>query len=90
MTSVVQFQNVSVVRDGKVIIDDVNWTVDDDQRWVVIGPNGAGKTTLLMLASAYDHPTDGVVTILGEPLGEGDVFGSLRTALPSVGFKCDA
>jgi iron complex transport system ATP-binding protein len=82
MTSVVQFQNVSVVRDGKLIIDDVNWTVEDDQRWVVIGPNGAGKTTLLMLASANDHPTDGVVTILGEPLGEGDVFG-LR---PRLGF----
>jgi iron complex transport system ATP-binding protein len=82
MTSVVEFQNVSVVRDSATIIDDVNWTVDDDQRWVVIGPNGAGKTTLLMLAAAYEHPTDGVVTVLGETLGEGDVFG-LR---PRLGF----
>jgi iron complex transport system ATP-binding protein len=82
MTSVVEFQNVSVVRDSATIIDDVNWTVADDQRWVVIGPNGAGKTTLLMLAAAYEHPTDGVVTVLGETLGEGDVFG-LR---PRLGF----
>jgi len=82
MTSVVQFQNVSVVRDGKTIVDDVTWTVNEDERWVVIGPNGAGKTTLLMLAAAYEHPTDGVVTILGENLGEEDVFG-LR---PRLGF----
>ena len=75
MTSVVQFQNVSVVRDGKTIVDDVTWSVKADERWVVIGPNGAGKTTLLMLAAAYEHPTDGVVTILGENLGEEDVFG---------------
>jgi iron complex transport system ATP-binding protein len=82
MTSVVQFQNVSVVRDGKTIVDDVTWTVNEDERWVVFGPNGAGKTTLLMLAAAYEHPTDGVVTILGENLGEEDVFG-LR---PRLGF----
>jgi iron complex transport system ATP-binding protein len=75
MTTVVQFQNVSVVRDGKTIVDDVTWSVKADERWVVIGPNGAGKTTLLMLAAAYEHPTDGVVTILGENLGEEDVFG---------------
>lgn len=86
MTSVVQFQNVSVVRDGKVIVDDVTWTVGDDERWVIIGPNGAGKTTLLMLAAAHEHPTDGVVTILGEQLGEGDVFG-LR---PRLGFASTA
>jgi iron complex transport system ATP-binding protein len=75
MTSVVEFANVSVVRDGKLILDDVSWVVGPDERWVVIGPNGAGKTTLLLLAAAHEHPTDGVLTILGEQLGEGDVFG---------------
>jgi iron complex transport system ATP-binding protein len=75
MTSVVEFTNVSVVRDGKLILDDVTWVVGPDERWVVIGPNGAGKTTLLLLAAAHEHPTDGVLTILGEQLGEGDVFG---------------
>jgi iron complex transport system ATP-binding protein len=28
-----------------------------------------------MLAAAHEHPTDGTVTVLGETLGEGDVFG---------------
>ena len=86
MTSVVQFENVSVVRDGKLILDDITWTVGPDERWVIIGPNGAGKTTLLLLAAAHDHPTEGVLTILGEQLGEGDVFG-LR---PRLGFASTA
>jgi len=73
--SVVNFRNVSVVRDGNLILDDIEWAVNDDERWVIIGPNGAGKTTLLMLAAAHEHPTDGTVTVLGETLGEGDVFG---------------
>ncbi len=86
MTSVVHCENVSVVRDGKLILDDINWDVGADERWVIIGPNGAGKTTLLLLAAAYEHPTDGALTILGEQLGEGDVFG-LR---PRLGFASTA
>ena len=86
MTSVVQFENVSVVRDGKLILDDITWTVGPDERWVIIGPNGAGKTTLLLLAAAHEHPTEGALTILGEQLGEGDVFG-LR---PRLGFASTA
>lgn len=75
MSVVVDFRNVSVVREGNLIVDDVSWAVNDDERWVIIGPNGAGKTTLLMLAAAHEHPTDGVVTVLDEELGESDVFG---------------
>lgn len=86
MSVVVDFRNVSVVRDGNVILDDVSWSVHDDERWVIIGPNGAGKTTLLLLAAAHEHPTDGVVTVLGEELGESDVFG-LR---PRLGFSSTA
>lgn len=86
MKSVVQFENVSVERDGKLILDDITWAVGPDERWVIIGPNGAGKTTLLLLAAAHEHPTEGVLTILGEQLGEGDVFG-LR---PRLGFASTA
>ena len=75
MSVVVDFRHVSVVRDGNVILDDVNWTVNSDERWVIIGPNGAGKTTLLLLAAAHEHPTDGTVVVLDEELGESDVFG---------------
>ena len=48
--------DVSVVRDGNPILDDVDWTVDGDERWVILGPNGAGKTTLLQIAAAHDPP----------------------------------
>jgi iron complex transport system ATP-binding protein len=75
MSVVVDFHSVSVVRDGNLILDDIEWAVNDDERWVIIGPNGAGKTTLLMLAAAHEHPTEGTVTVLDEVLGEGDVFG---------------
>lgn len=86
MTLVSEFRDVAVVRDGNRILDNVNWSIQDDERWVIIGPNGAGKTTLLQMLAAQEHPTDGVVTILGERLGQGDLF-ELR---PRIGFASTA
>ena len=69
---------VTVVRDGAVLLADVDWTVEEGQRWVVLGPNGAGKTTLLAVASASLFPSAGRVELLGEVFGEVDL-GELRT-----------
>ena len=74
MSPVLEFAKVSVVRGGTRILDQVDWTVEPDQRWVILGPNGAGKTTLLQIASAGMHPTSGTATLLDERLGKSDVF----------------
>lgn len=86
MARVLQFSDVSVVRDGITILDSVNWTVDDSERWVILGPNGAGKTTLLQLAAAQIHPTSGTVLVLDDTMGRADVF-ELR---PRIGFASTA
>ena len=74
MSDVLAFAGVGVVRGQSILLDDVNWDVEEGQRWVVLGPNGAGKTTLLQLASGRMHPSRGVVGILDEVLGAVDVF----------------
>ncbi|MFT4279814.1 ABC transporter ATP-binding protein [Microbacterium sp.] len=86
MTLVLEFADVVVRRHTRNIIDHLDWSVDDDQRWVILGPNGAGKTTILQLASTLLHPTSGTVTILDEQLGRSDVF-ELR---PRIGFASSA
>lgn len=86
MASVLQLSDVSVIRDGNPILNNINWTVDSDERWVVLGPNGAGKTTLLQLAAALIHPTSGIAMLLEERLGGVDVF-ELR---PRIGFASTA
>jgi len=86
MTAVVDLAGVSIVRGGATLLDDVDWTVDESDRWVVIGPNGAGKTTLLQVVAAQIHPTSGVAGLLGEVLGTVDVF-ELR---PRIGLTSAA
>jgi iron complex transport system ATP-binding protein len=86
MVNVLQLTDVSVVRGGSPILDSVNWSVDDDQRWVILGPNGAGKTTMLQIAAALMHPSSGHAEVLEEPLGGTDLF-ELR---PRIGFASTA
>ncbi|KQT73051.1 ABC transporter ATP-binding protein [Microbacterium sp. Leaf436] len=86
MPQVLEFSDVVVRRNGRDIVSHLDWTVSDDERWVVLGPNGAGKTTVLQLADTLLHPTSGSVTILGEQLGRTDVF-ELR---PRIGFASSA
>lgn len=64
---------VSFVRDGRTLLDGIDWTVRTGENWLVLGANGSGKTTLLRIASLYEHPTHGRVEVLGERLGRTDV-----------------
>lgn len=86
MANTLEFKNVTVTRDGVEILKSIDWSVQDNQRWVIVGPNGAGKTTLLKVAAAQIQPTTGTATILGETLGGVNVF-DLRTR---VGFASSA
>jgi iron complex transport system ATP-binding protein len=86
MVNVLHFTDVSVVRAGTTILDSVNWSVDDNQRWVILGPNGAGKTTLLQVAAALMHPSSGRAEVLEEHIGGTDLF-ELR---PRIGFASTA
>jgi iron complex transport system ATP-binding protein len=86
MAAVLEFAGVTVRRGGATLLDGIDWTVEEDERWVVLGPNGAGKTTLLQVASAQVHPTEGVAGILEEVLGTVDVF-ELR---PRIGLTSAA
>ena len=86
MDAVLELVDVTVKRGQATLLDGVDWTVEEDERWVVLGPNGAGKTTLLQVASAQIHPTEGIVGILGEVLGTVDVF-DLR---PRIGLTSAA
>jgi iron complex transport system ATP-binding protein len=84
--AILQLEQVTVRRGEKLLLDSIDWTVEEDERWVILGPNGAGKTTLLQLAATTMHATSGVVCVFGEQLGKVDVF-ELR---PRIGLSSAA
>src|SRR6202012_5148449 len=83
---VLRLRGVGVRRETSMLLRNVDWAAHEDERWILIGPNGAGKTTLLQVASTMLYPTEGTVDVLGERLGDTDVF-ELR---PRIGLSSAA
>jgi iron complex transport system ATP-binding protein len=85
-TAVLRCAGVSLVLDGTQILSGIDWSVRPEERWVVLGANGAGKTSLLRIAALYQHPSAGVVEVLGQRLGRTDV----RTLRERIAFSSPA
>ena len=54
----------------KVVVDDLSFSVAQNEIFGLIGPNGAGKTTTIRMMMDVIKPDSGEVTILGEKLTE--------------------
>lgn len=78
--------DIHVRRGDTTVIGKISSRVERDQRWVILGANGSGKTSLLRIMALYDHPTSGVVEVLGERLGRTDV----RVLRRRVGYAAAA
>ena len=63
--TVFEMENVSVQRNGRKILGEINLTVERDQHWVILGGNGSGKTSLLNVLMGYLTPTTGDVHLRG-------------------------
>jgi len=80
----IKLEDVSFVRNRRVILEQIKWSVNPGDHWVVLGANGSGKTTLLQLLAGYLWPTLGSITVLGKEFGHTDLR-ELRKKIGWVG-----
>lgn len=80
--SAIELHEVTLIRAGRTLVEDVSLRVGAGEHWALLGPNGAGKSTLLNLCGAVIFPSRGWVRVLGARLGEVD----LRELRRSIGF----
>lgn len=73
MEKIINMKNVSWRREGKEILRDLSWEVNQGEHWAILGLNGAGKTTLLNMVNGYIWPTTGEVSVLGKKFGKIDI-----------------
>jgi molybdate transport system ATP-binding protein len=45
----ISLQNVCVDYDDKNILNNINWTINKNEFWLLTGPNGSGKSTILSM-----------------------------------------
>ncbi len=65
-------ENLCVRLDGRHIIENISFAIDEGSIVAVIGPNGAGKTTLIKALLGLIPHTAGDVTLFGRSIWEND------------------
>ena len=53
----IEFQNVTVARDGRRLLDAVSLTIREGEHAAILGPNGAGKTSLVRAIMREYYPS---------------------------------
>ncbi|PHK49066.1 ABC transporter ATP-binding protein [Staphylococcus edaphicus] len=80
----IDLKNISRRKQGKEIIENVSWRINEGEKWMLYGLNGAGKTTLLNILNAYEPNTSGTMTLFG--MQPGKIGYSAETVRDHIGF----
>ena len=70
MTTILNAQNISVIRDKSTIIDNVSVHLSPGEFVGLIGPNGAGKSSLLRVMAGLSDADAGQVSVRNSQLNE--------------------
>ena len=84
INSVIEFQNVSLSYGGRLILDNINFKINEGQIFGMLGPNGVGKSTIFNLITGLVKPKNGKIKIQGEEVTEYPIY--LRTKKFKVGY----
>lgn len=68
MNPIVEVKNLSVVYDGRTILQDINFEIYPGEIFVIVGGSGCGKSTLLRQIIGLETPTTGDIIIDGQNL----------------------
>ena len=59
--TLIEVQNAAVVRDGRVVLSNLNWSFREGEACAVVGPTGCGKTTFAEVLLGRHSLTEGSV-----------------------------
>ncbi|ADV47846.1 ABC transporter related protein [Cellulophaga algicola DSM 14237] len=77
--SLINFKNIEVSFDEKLILKNINWEIKKNSFWQLIGKNGSGKTTLLSLITGENNKGYGQeLYLFGKKKGTGETIWDIK------------
>ena len=84
INSIIEFNNISLSYGNRLIIDNLNFEINEGQIFGMLGPNGVGKSTIFNLITGLIKPNRGKIKISGEDVSNYPIY--LRTKKFKVGY----
>ena len=84
INSIIEFENVSLSYGNRLILENINFKINEGQIFGMLGPNGVGKSTIFNLITGLIAPKSGKIKINGEDVTSFPVY--LRTKKFKVGY----
>ena len=75
--SIIEFENVSLAYGNRLILDNINFKINEGQIFGMLGPNGVGKSTIFNLITGLINPKNGRIKIANEDVSNFPIY--LRT-----------
>ena len=63
-----ELKNISFKRDNKIILNNINLTLEDNKFYCITGPNGSGKSTLAKIIMGLNTPDSGTILYNGKDI----------------------
>ena len=82
--SIIEFNNVSLSYGNRLILDNLNFKINEGQIFGMLGPNGVGKSTIFNLITGLINPNSGKIRITGQDVTNFPIY--LRTKKFKVGY----
>ena len=70
----IEVKNLSFKYEESLILEDINFEIEEKNFVGIIGPNGGGKTTFIKILIGLLKPQKGDVKIFGQPVGKMSKF----------------
>ena len=74
---ILEVNNLTVIRSGKIVLKDVDLTIQKGEFIGLVGPNGSGKSTLLLSLLGVLKPHTGSISIYGNVPNPRNFFGRI-------------
>ena len=84
INTIIEFQNISLSYGNRLILDNINFKINEGQIFGMLGPNGVGKSTIFNLITGLVNPRSGLIKINGEEVTDYPIY--LRTNKFKVGY----
>ncbi len=84
INTIIEFENISLAYGNRLILDNINFKINEGQIFGMLGPNGVGKSTIFNLLTGLINPKNGKIKIAGEDATKYPIY--LRTKKFKVGY----